>query len=64
MDCSKKDVNGSIHKTKKWIVPQKQKMDRSAKPKNGSFHKNKKWIVPQKQKRKKSFDRETNGKVR
>jgi hypothetical protein len=34
MDCSTKDVNGSIHKTKKWIVPQKQK--------NGSFHKNKK----------------------
>jgi hypothetical protein len=30
IDCSTKDVNGSIHKNKKRIVPQKQtKKDRS-----------------------------------
>jgi hypothetical protein len=55
MDCSTKDVNGLFHKRCKWIDPQNQKMDRSTKIKNGSSHKNKE---------KKSFHRETNGKVR
>jgi hypothetical protein len=29
IDCFTKDLNGSFHKTKKWIVPQKQTKKRS-----------------------------------